>query len=88
MSVDEIVNILRSLDTKTETIGRDKLPTTVLKECADYPTPSITAIISFSLNIGFQLSDWKKANVPPLFKEKEKRVCRKLSPRVVSFSDL
>ena len=66
VSVDEIVGILRSLDTK-KAIGHDKLPTIVLKECADSLAPSITAIINFSLIKGFQLSDWKKANIPPIF---------------------
>ena len=66
VSVDEIVDILRSLDSK-KAIGHDKLPTIVLKECADSLAPSITAIINFSLNKGFQLSDWKKANIPPIF---------------------
>ena len=73
VSVDEIVGILRSLDTK-KAIGHDKLPTIVLKECADSLAPSITVIINFSLNKGFQLSDWKKANIPPIFK-KGKREC-------------
>ena len=68
MSVDEIVDILRSLDTK-KAIGHDKLPTIVLKECADFFAPFITVIINFSLNKGFQLSDWKKANVTPIFKK-------------------
>lgn len=71
MSFDKVVVILRSLDTK-KAIGCDKLPTIVLKECAYSLAPSITAIINFSLNKGFQLSGWKKANVPPIF-EKGKR---------------
>ena len=48
VSVDEIVGILRLLDTK-KAIGHDKLPTIVLKECADSLAPSIAAIINFSL---------------------------------------
>lgn len=63
--------ILRSLDTK-KAIECNRLPTIVLKECAYSLAPSITAIINFSLNKGFQLSGWKKANVPPIF-EKGKR---------------
>jgi len=34
--------------------------------------PSITAIINFSLSHGFQLSDWKRANVPLVFKKGKK----------------
>ena len=62
------MGILRSLDTK-KAIGHDKPPSFVLKECADSLAPSITAIINFSLNKGFHLSDWKKANIPPIFKK-------------------
>ena len=58
VSVDEIVDILRSLDSK-KAVGHDKLPSIVLKECADSLAPSITVIINFSLKNGFQLSDWK-----------------------------
>ena len=56
VSVDEIEDILRSLDTH-KAIGHDKLPTIVLKECAESLAPSITAIINFSLSNGVQLSD-------------------------------
>ena len=66
VSVDEIEDILRSLDTH-KAIGHDELPTIVLRECAESLAPSITAIINFSLSHGFQLSDWKRANVPPIF---------------------
>ena len=66
VSVDEVVDILRSLDTK-KAIGHDKLPTIVFKECADPLAPSITAIINFSLNKGFQLSDWKKSKCSSYF---------------------
>ena len=85
MSVDEVVDILRSLDTK-KAIGHDKLPTIVLKECTDSLAPSITAIINFSLNKGFQLSDWKK-QMFLLFLKKGKE-SRKLSPHDVTSSDL
>ena len=66
VSVDEVVDILCSLDTK-KAIGHDKLPTIVFKECADPLAPSITAIINFSLNKGFQLSDWKKSKCSSYF---------------------
>ena len=47
VSVDESEDILRSLDTH-KAIGHDKLPTIVLKECAESLAPSITAIINQS----------------------------------------
>ena len=60
--------------------GHDKLPTIVLKEWADSLAPCITAIINFSLNKGFQLSDWKKANVPPIFKKGKREFVENYRP--------
>jgi len=71
VSVDEIEDILRSVDTH-KAIGHSKLPTIVLKECAKSLALSITAIMNFSLSHGFQLSDWKRANVPPAFNQGKK----------------
>ena len=45
----------------------------VLKECAEPLAPSITVIINSSLSHGFQLYDWKRANVPPIFNQKGKK---------------
>ena len=73
MSVDKIENILHSLDTH-KAISHDKLPTIILKECAGSLAPSITAIINFSLSHGFQLSDWKRGNVSPIFKKGKKDI--------------
>ena len=79
MSVDEIENILRSLDTH-KAISHDKLPTIVLKECAESLAPSITAIVNFSLSHGFQLSDWKRGNVSPIFKKGKKDIVDNYCP--------
>ena len=79
VSVDEIENILRSLDTH-KAISHDKLPTIVLKECAEALAPSITAIINFSLSHGFQLSDWKRGNVSPIFKKGKKDIVDNYHP--------
>ncbi|PFX20621.1 putative RNA-directed DNA polymerase from transposon X-element, partial [Stylophora pistillata] len=79
VSVDETLDILRTLDTN-KAIGHDKLPTIVLKECAESLAPSITAIMNFGLNNGIQLSDWKKANVPPIFKKGKKELVENYRP--------
>lgn len=42
-------------------LGPDNLATQVLKECAEVLAPSITAVIP--------LTNWKKANVLPIFKK-------------------
>jgi hypothetical protein len=61
-------------------IGPDKLPTIVLKECAESLAPSITAIVNFSLREGLQLTDWKKANVPPIYKKGKKGLVEHYRP--------
>ena len=47
----------------------DKLTASQLKECAECLAPSIAAVIKFSLREGVQLTNWKKANVSPIFKK-------------------
>ena len=68
VTVEEISKILSSLDVY-KALGPDNLPTLVLKECAEVLAPSITAVINFSLREGVQLTNWKKANVLPIFKK-------------------
>ena len=57
VSVEEISKILSSLDV-LKTIGPDKLPTIVLKECAESLAPSVTAVVNFGLRTGLQLTEW------------------------------
>ena len=53
---------------------RSLLPTIVLKECADSLDPSIIAIINHGLLNGLHLTQWKCANIPPVYKKgKEKK---------------
>ena len=68
VTVEEISKILSSLDVY-KALGPDNLPTLVLKECAEVLAPSITAVINFSLREGVQLTNWKNANVSPIFKK-------------------
>ena len=65
---DEVRDYLRSLDVN-KAIGPDQLPTIVLKECADSLAPSITAIINHGLRNGLHLTQWKCANIPPVYKK-------------------
>ena len=68
VTVEEISKMLSSLDVH-KVIGRDNLPTLLLKERAESLAPSITTVIYFSLREGVQLTNWKKANVSPIFKK-------------------
>ena len=83
VSVDEIENIMRSLDTH-KAIGHDKLPTIVLKECAESLAPSITAIINFSLSLSVQCgifpNIWKNGEVVPVHKKGIRPDCENYRP--------
>ena len=60
--------------------GPDKLPTLVLKECAEVLAPSITAVINFSSREGVQLTNWKKANVSSIFKKGNSKLTENYRP--------
>ena len=77
--MEEISKILSSLDVH-KAIGPDKLPTIVLKECAESLAPSVTAVVNFGLRTGLQLTEWKKANVPPIHKKGKKDLVENYRP--------
>ena len=57
-----------------------KLPTIVLKECAESLAPSVTAVVNFGLRTGLQLTEWKKKNVPPIHKKGKKDLVENYRP--------
>ena len=79
VSVEEISKILSSLDVH-KAIGPDKLPTIVLKVCAESLAPSVTAVVNFGLRTGLQLTEWKKANIPPIHKKGKKIWLKIIAP--------
>ena len=52
--------------------GPDEISTRLLKELADELTPVYTLLFQASVNQGIIPSDWKEANVVPIFKKGEK----------------
>ena len=48
--------------------GLDKIPNRLLKIAADVVTPSLTGVFNQSLMTGIFPSDWKLAEVSPIFK--------------------
>ena len=79
VSVEEISKILSSLDV-LKAVGPDKLPTIVLKECAESLAPSVTAVVNFGLRTGLQLTEGKKKNVPPIHKKGKKDLVENYRP--------
>ena len=51
--------------------GPDGITTTILKELAEEISPILTIIFQLSLDTGILPSDWKDANVTPVFKKGE-----------------
>ena len=51
--------------------GPDGITTTILKELAEVISPILTIIFQSSLDTGILPSDWKDANVTPVFKKGE-----------------
>ena len=49
--------------------GSDGIKPRVLKELSDVIAPILTAMFHYSLNTGNISSDWKQANVAPIFKK-------------------
>ena len=67
VSIQEINNILNSLDGKKAT-GPDGVSGWILKECRDELKDKLHSIICTSINHGTVLQDWKRADIVPLFK--------------------
>ena len=61
-------------------IGPDGLPTIILKKCAEAIAPSIIALINYGLYRGLYLTDWKYANIPPIFKKGKKEEVENFRP--------
>ena len=74
VSAEEISNILSSLDV------HNLIHLIVLKERAESLAPSVTAIVNFGSRTGLQLTEWKKANVPPIHKKGKKDLVENYRP--------
>ena len=67
--------------------GPDTIPPTVLEELSHQISPILEIIFNKSLQTGQVPSDWKEANVAPIFKKGDKHQARnQLSPQGGSFS--
>ena len=67
-SVEGICQLLSELDTNKAS-GPDEIPPFVLKHCAEEISPVLNVIFTKSLSSGTLPSDWKKANICPVFKK-------------------
>ena len=66
-SVSEISKLIRSMPAKSSPM--DKIPTTVIKKCADAFAPLLTRLVTLSFNEGKFPDTYKQALVTPLLKK-------------------
>ena len=66
-SVEEVTKLLQSIDVNKAS-GPDNIPPRVLKECAMELALPLTIFFNFTLSRGNIPTDWKVANVVPIFK--------------------
>lgn len=65
-SPGDVTSVLRQLD-PTKACGPDGISSRILKNCAHELAPSLTKLFNHSLTLGSLPSDWKQANVVPIF---------------------
>ena len=68
VSVDRVLKLLKAMDV-SKAAGPDQLPNKALKLAADAIAPVLTYMFRQSLDTGELPTDWKKANITPLFKK-------------------
>ena len=59
-------------------IGPDKLPTIVLKECAEFLAPCVTAVVNFGLRTGLKLTEYGRKRMSHPFTKRAKKIWLKI----------
>ena len=76
---DDVQKRLSSLN-PNKSCGPDGIPSRILKELADIIAGPIAALFNCSLQSGEVPSDWKKANISPIFKKGSKSTAANYRP--------
>jgi hypothetical protein len=79
LSVSGIEKLLTNLDTHKD-CGPDEIQPRILKELSIQIAPILLEIFRASLSSGFVPSNWKKANVVPIYKKVQKHPPKIISP--------
>ena len=66
-----VLKLLKELEPH-KACGPDKIPTYILRECAEEIAPLLTKIFTQSIEEGDLPEDWLSANVCPIFKKGNK----------------
>ena len=68
---DGVLNLLNKIN-PNKASGPDNIPNLILKNCAKELTPAIVHLFNLSISTGVLPSDWKNANISPIFKKGNK----------------
>ena len=74
LTTQQVLVALLNLDTRKAT-GPDKKPPRLLKETAHQIAPSLCLLFNQSLKFGTLPEEWKLANIIPVYKKGEKKLC-------------
>ena len=72
-------SLLKNVDVN-KAIGPDLIPSIILKRCADVLAPGLASIFNKSLKTGYLPSDWRDANITPIFKKGDKHLAENYRP--------
>ncbi|XP_068703976.1 uncharacterized protein [Montipora foliosa] len=70
-SIEVVTKELKAID-PSRAYGPDQIPGRLFKECTSEVAPSLTRFINLSLRVGCVPTDWKCANIVPVFKKGNK----------------
>lgn len=79
IGLEGVTTILKNMKVDKAS-GPDCLPNRVLKECATQLAPGITAIFQRSVDDGELPTDWRNANVAPIFKKGDRHLAENYRP--------
>ena len=73
VSEEEVINYLRNLD-DNKSHGPDEIHPRLLKVCCEQIGPSLCALFNHSLDCGRLPTEWKSANITPVYKKGSKEL--------------
>ena len=79
LTVTHVLDVLANLDASKAT-GPDEIPARILKETAHEIAPSLCELFKKSLRLGSIPTDWKLANLVPVFKKDSKEHAENYRP--------
>ena len=79
VGIDGVTKLLKNIKVD-KAAGPDEIPNRVLQLCAEEAAPAITAIFQRSVDTGELPSDWRNANVAPVYKKGDRHTPENYRP--------